>query len=568
VSAANLTDVVLSGSTVQIGTSALQADFPAPGGVVAFGLRRPGDTKQGFVVSTGLRNYSSPLLQANGWRSSQDGSLSIVWGIDLSPSVTYGDGTSGHDYSIGAVPRWTRSNLTLTAIPNAETRSSDGADYGFISTAGSLPPNLAGPKAYSPPWARHDVKSYNAGLAADIAAGPWKFRASSYLSKMIEATDDFTLLRTEATLIAHATTSKSRDQWARSISNEIGASRELAIGSSLLRLYGAARYRRSDSLSNPGETFDLGFINLHSPHYPADPPPSRTAPYAKTLINHASVGAGFDFRAGNVLEARAGVQRIWYDKAVVSGGNRNKATSGPWLYDAALTMPVSDGWLAYASYTRGLEEKGTAPNNAVNRNEVLPSVVGTQIEAGVRGRLAEALTFIATLFQISKPTTGFDPSGRFGLIGNIRHRGAEFSLSGRLTGALSLTAGFVAFEPRITTELGAQRPVASVGVQPVTATISANYDFKRIAGLSLDGRFAFNGRRPATASKAFYAPARATIDVGTRYRTQIGGVPTAFRARVQNLTNVAAWLAQSSGQLRLQSARAFSLSAGYSLPSS
>lgn len=562
VRAAALTDDVLLGSSVQIGTSALQADFAAPGGVVAFRLRRAGEGTQGYVLSTGLRTNVSPFVQANGWHATEDGDLSMVWGIDFSPALTYGDGTTGFQHSIGVVPRWRTGGLTVTGLVSALKRASNGGGFGFVSTTDKLPPKVAGSKFYGAPWALHDTTSQNVGIAADLATGQWTVRASSYLSNQDEPTDDFTLLEVDENSIARATASKSRDQWSRSFSNEIGASRDISIGDSSLRLYGMARYRSTVSRSTRGDSFDLGYIDLEDIEYPADPEVTGDAPYSRTTIDQTSLGVGSEVRLGNVLRARASVQRVWHDKTVTSGDVTNETATSPWLYDAALTVPVASGWLIYGTYTRGLEEKGVAPGNAVNRNEVLPTVQVTQIEAGIRGRLTSDLTLISALFQISKPNTGFDDSGRFGIVGDIRHRGFEISLSGRVTDRLSISGGVVAFDPKITSSADAVNPpVVSVGTQPITASVSASYDIPGVPGLSLDGRLTYNDRRPARADGAFYSPERLITDVGGRFRTTIGTVPTVFRARVQNLTNNNSWTAQSSGLLRPQGGRSFTLTA-------
>lgn len=49
----------------------------------------------------------------------------------------------------------------------------------------------------------------------------------------------------------------------------------------------------------------------------------------------------------------------------------------------------------FASYARGLEELGTAPGNAINRDEAVPAELTRQIDAGVRYTIRHGLQLVA-----------------------------------------------------------------------------------------------------------------------------------------------------------------------------
>jgi iron complex outermembrane recepter protein len=53
----------------------------------------------------------------------------------------------------------------------------------------------------------------------------------------------------------------------------------------------------------------------------------------------------------------------------------------------------------YAGYARGLEESGVAPDNATNRNQPLPAVLTSQVDAGFRYELSDKIKFVAGVFD-------------------------------------------------------------------------------------------------------------------------------------------------------------------------
>ena len=87
----------------------------------------------------------------------------------------------------------------------------------------------------------------------------------------------------------------------------------------------------------------------------------------------------------------------------------------------------------YAGYARGLEESGTAPPNAANRNQPLPAIMTEQKDAGVRFALTKDVKAVVGVFDLSRPYFGFDAGNVFKQIGTVRSRGAEFSVSGSVT---------------------------------------------------------------------------------------------------------------------------------------
>lgn len=567
VRAAQLPDSVLDGVSIHVGTSALRTDFPSPSGVVGLRLKTAPIGASGIAVESGVRRYETPFVQMNAWHASDDGSLSWTGGAYASPETKYGDGTRGDEYSVGTVPRWRVGNLTLTGLASWAQRSYSG-DYKYDSTGDELPPRFRGADLFGPPWARAESRTINAGLAGDWSGTDgWRVRGSVFLSDYDQPWADFAILETDASLRARATSFLVEGQSSKAISSELSVARQFGMWNGTHRIYGAVRHRQSDSLSTGGERFDLGVVDLRRPIYGARPDLRGDAAYRDTSVEQMTTALGWELNAANRMRIRLGVQRSNYRKLVASTGALDSTEDTPWLYDAAAIVSIDKNWLVYGSYARGLEEQGVAPGNAVNRNEVLPVIEAEQIELGFKGRLAGGVSLVGALFEISKPTPGFDDMGRFGVVGDVRHRGVELSLTGRVMKNLSLAAGIMAFDPEMSAPAVTAGRISSrpVGVQKLAAQVTGDYSFASVPGLSFDTQVNHAGDRLARSNGLLRTPARTTIDVGTRYRFEIGGAPAVLRLRIHNITDVHDWTVDSSGLLSREQARTYMLSLGFTI---
>ena len=71
--------------------------------------------------------------------------------------------------------------------------------------------------------------------------------------------------------------------------------------------------------------------------------------------------------------------------------------------------------------------------------------------------------------------------------------------------------------------------------------LNADYRLPGLPGMSVDMRLLYEGRRTARADNSVNIPARATVDIGARYRTKFGQVPATVRLQVRNVANVYGW---------------------------
>jgi len=197
----------------------------------------------------------------------------------------------------------------------------------------------------------------------------------------------------------------------------------------------------------------------------------------------------------------------------------------------------------------GLEESGSAPASAVNREEVLPPVETKQLELGLRHALSPKLSLIAALFDVSKPSQGFRLDRTFGIVGEVRHRGVEVSLAGEVTPATSILAGVVVFQSKLSGEL-VDAGIAGkhdVGVSQFVANATLVRRFGR--NWSLDATLSHLGERWGDTANSFKAPAVTTLGVGLRHGFSLGGRRADLRILGSNLLAEEGYLVAPSSLL-------------------
>src|SRR5690606_20114749 len=113
--------------------------------------------------------------------------------------------------------------------------------------------------------------------------------------------------------------------------------------------------------------FDLGLGIAASPE-----PDLQPVPTTRDAIDQIGGAVGYEATMGR-LRLKGGVQKTWHRRQIAAPMRPVESTAqSPWLYDASIAFAPAPDWTVFASATRGLEESGAAPDNAANRNEVLP----------------------------------------------------------------------------------------------------------------------------------------------------------------------------------------------------
>jgi iron complex outermembrane receptor protein len=214
-----------------------------------------------------------------------------------------------------------------------------------------------------------------------------------------------------------------------------------------------------------------------------------------------------------------------------------KAKSKPWLYNGTAAVILSKSVSAYAGYARGLEESGVAPSSAANRNEPLDTIITTQKDAGISVQLTPEIKAIAGIFDLRRPYFGFDSNNVFKQVGSIRSRGAEFSVSGKVTPRLNILLGGVLLKPRVTQSTDIQGVVGKkpFGLPTHIINFNANWETPFVRGLSLDVGMSHRGKQPATVDNSVFLDPRFNMNAGARYRFNVAKKQATLRLQVQNV---------------------------------
>jgi len=345
-----------------------------------------------------------------------------------------------------------------------------------------------------------------------------------------------------------------------STSGELKVSRIFAEGPRLHILHTTVRARQVKSrYGGPAPTLDLGPRWLGERVPVSRPDRFVFSEQTHDQVRQVTVGVAYEGRWRDVGEVSLGLQRADYRKTIDLPGALATARDAErtWLANGAAAVHLSKALALYAGHTRGLEESGLGPASAANRNAALPAIRTTQSDAGVRWTVSPRLRLVAGVFDIRKPYFNTDEANFYTVLGDVRHRGVELSLSGAPTDAISLVAGAVLIKPRVS---GAAVEQGRVGERPLgqaTAVVRGNLEYRPPAwrGFSVDLAASYTGRRPSSRDNLAWLPAYGVLDIGARYRFRVGDAPATLRLQVANVTDSYAWSVSRSNSYGLMDRR-------------
>ena len=548
----SISDAALDGVGVRVGANAARLDFPSPSGVVNYRLRDTNGATR-WHVGTGLREYETRFLDVGGVLVSEDGEFGLAANFIGRDEMTYALGNQGSIYEYGAVGRWRPSDrLQVRGFVSYTDRAYDG-DYGIMAADGALPPTLKPVQSFAPPWAKFISPELTYGVLAESAAGPWSFEGSAFRADWSPQRTDFTLLSTRRDGTAQATQFVTPERKFVSDSFEGRVARVFDGERIDHRLSLSLRGRRSRADTVGGRAFDLGVVNItETPRYGGEPVLTDDGRRVQDEVDQLTASAGWGINVGETLELRLGAHRTRYEKRVTPiGGSETTRAEELWLYNASAVWSLSPRTALFASWLTGLEETGTAPQSATNRNEILPPVEAEQMEFGVTHALTERLSLIGAAFDVSKPTPGFRADGSYGLVGEVRHRGIEASLAGQVRAGTSVVLGAVLIDPKVSgplVEAGAVGERAP-GIPGLTAVASIDHQLSFAPNWSVDANVNHSGERQANTRNTFSTPSHTFLNVGGRYRFRAGPANALLRLQVLNVFDRRGWTGTSSGFL-------------------
>ncbi|MGB5818754.1 MAG: TonB-dependent receptor [Saonia sp.] len=194
----------------------------------------------------------------------------------------------------------------------------------------------------------------------------------------------------------------------------------------------------------------------------------------------------------------------------------------------------------YASYSTGVTNGEQIPNEAANFGEdvFLDPVETEQFEIGLKAEVFQKALLTAAYFDIDQPLAFLDNNNLYRYAGSQRHRGAELTLSGRVSDNARVIVGGLFLDPSIDNleddELDGNVPA---GVPEFQANIFADYQLPFAKGLDVNGGLFFTGDRFADNLNTFSVDGYARLDLGARYGFRWNKAKMTARLNVRNVTN-------------------------------
>lgn len=252
------------------------------------------------------------------------------------------------------------------------------------------------------------------------------------------------------------------------------------------------------------------------------------------------------------------------DRYTAVTGNKHSYAISP---SYAINYEIKTGLAVYAAHTEQFQTGPLVPNDSskyTNPGQMLDPGKTKQNEFGIKfkgGNFLHKLSY----FDIKQPGTYEVPSvdGKkvtLTLDGEDRHKGLEYSIAGSLNEKWNLVGGFMYLDTD-QVKNGPSNGKHANGVPEWTASLGAEYVAND--AFSILTRFNYVGSSYIQNEK-FKVPGYFRMDLGARYKTEIGSTPVTLRAMCYNLFDKKYW--QPLGNtLYVGSGRTFTLAMDFSL---
>ena len=447
--------------------------------------------------------------------------------------------------NFGASPIWRPNDRVSIRLLIDWSQLTQAKTAPLVYTAGDFLPPPVARGYYGQNWAEGQSLSKNLGAIAHLKLSfNWSLSAAAFRSSYdVPRSFADLYLNTQRNGTADRAFVANPDQSVTSNSGEVRLTGDFGTGAIRQSVIFSARGRDTLAYYGGSDLVDLGptqlgeLLSLPEPNF-------QFSERTRDLTRLWSAGAGYRVQWQQHGELEFGLQHENYQKTVDSPGlPETQLKDSPLRGYARLALILSDKLTAYAGYTQGLEDSGTAPSGAENRGAILPDARTWQDDAGIQYQLAPKLKLIAGVFEIEKPYFNFDNENVDRKLGLQRAEGVETSVSGELVKNLSVTAGALFGSVRI---LGPNLQAEGVGPiafgQPrVQGTLSLDYKFQSLPKLSADATIIYFGHTPASVDNVVQNPSQTLLFLGGRYRFELFGKPATLRVQLQNATNLYFW---------------------------
>lgn len=554
-------NMLTTGNVVRVGISAQGYPFPAPTGIADFRLRTPASDSSGTVI-VGGNTYGTVNGEAN--FNLPVGQKAGIAGAFYAAQDRFETGGRGNHFAGAVIAKYQpATNLEILPFWSILAHRDEPTSPVVAVQEGVTPPRIKRGVYFGQDWTVLEGEDVNYGIL-----GRWNSGATSIATGIFRSlsqtdssyTDVFTGTDVTGRSAGHHITAVP-DQKFASTSGEVRVSRLIEEGPRRHLFQIAGWARAQDRRYGGAMSREFGAGQIGAPVALREPV-FVFGQQSHDRIRQLTAGIAYQGQWEGLGELTLGIRKTDYEKRIERPGRAEPvARSHPWLYNAGFSLSLSGDVAIYGGYTTGLEEAGAAPDVALNRNEAPPAIDTKQWEAGVRWRITPDLRLVAGLFNVEKPYFSLDTAQLYRRLGDVKHRGLEMSLSGKVSPRLTLLAGGVLLKAIVRGEAVDAQLVGERAFNSLPLLISGGLDYRApwVEGLSVDLNMVHSGRRVANTANTLFTPAYTSADVGLRYRRSWNGIPSTVRFQMTNITNNYRWLPVASNTLRYTGPRSASL---------
>lgn len=556
---AKLNSRIISGSTIHVGISAQAYAFPAPTGIADFRLRVPGDQQ---IISTVAYATVGGALSLE-----VDSQIPIVTqklGLGLGASVARTDsdvGTKGSEWTVGTILRWNPGDDSEVIGFWSTLDGCNAQQQQFLYPGGRfLPPPFPLHQHFGQDWTKGSCRETNMGaLARYFISDAWTLRAGVFRSLLEQPSNYFEYVYNFAPNgVGSARITAYGPQEFSSYSGDVRLSNTFTTGKFRHKFDFALRGRDVRRMFGSVDIRETGpgAVGVKTP---VPKPVFNFSPTNRAHSLQGTAGVSYDGIWAGIGEVTLGLQKTFYRRTSITPGSPDsEISSEPLLYNFATSIFVNRRLALYGSYTRGLEESGTATPSSVNRGEAMPSTITRQVDAGFRFIVTPKVKLVAGVFDVSKPYFGLHPTTLvFGPLGDLRHRGIEVSLSGQVINGLTVVGGVMWMQPRISgtaVDTGVIAPIP-VGPVPWNALLNLTYQPPAWRGFAVDAQVNTYGSQVQRSDNTVYFPTATVVNAGMRYNFRAYDTAASVRFQVTNIANAQSWQTTPSGTIQARSPR-------------
>lgn len=553
---------VIEGSTIRVGVAAQGYPFPAPTGIVDYNLMLAQDrTAMSSMLELapywGLAGNVEVKLPLDGER------LGVAAGVGFREQARpEGGWNSFRTYGASLVWR-PYAGALLAAFTGGYSNHDDEAHATLYPVGDELPPRLPRGVFLGQNWADRNSLLTTSGVIAKLPFGAWRVELGLFDFGMHARTNFADLLkgvdadgRVASRVLLYDPNSQTD-----SVSGEGRVTRSWGSSALQHRVTLSAKGRVKDRLFGGTQRILLGASSAVLPDFRPEP---DLFPQAKDKdhVEQMTWGLAYGFKWASHGAFDVSVSRADYAKRIDFADPALPVLvtkDQPWLITATGSVQLLPSLQIYGGFVRGLEEALIAPDIASNRSEAPPAIRTRQMDVGVRVAVSPRLTLVAGLFSVQKPYFNLDPDLRYRRLGRVDNRGVEISLAGSVAPGVTLVAGSLFLDPKISGEGVASGLIGAQPVGSVKRRSIANLDWRFAAGQSpwsVDIALESFSGRMGNAANTLIVPPRETVNLGARYRFRLDGHALLLRAQIQNLFNDYGWQVSSSGGFTYANSRA------------